>query len=76
MATYRPLYDRYRAIKLRQDERADKSVGKFIRRMIRKRVCVLEIAATAKLLIMANLLTPIEEIGYFTFTNNITMSFH
>jgi len=57
------------ADKLRQDERTDTPVGKSLRRTIRECVHVLEIAAT-EISILANLLAPIEENGYFTFSNN------
>ena len=59
---------RLRTVKLRQNERADKPVGKSWR-TIRERLRILEIAAT-KYRYLTNLLSRIEEIDYFTFTNN------
>ena len=53
MATcYRHIYKCYHlwTVKLRQDERVDKPVGKFARRTIRERVRILQIATTTEIL--------------------------
>jgi len=62
-----------RSVKLWQDKRVDKLAGKSTRRTLRERVHILKIASTTEVSILENLknlLAPIEEIGYFTYSNN------